>query len=409
MTKSYDIDKRIFVKAFKYVKANKGDCGVDKQSVDMFEEDLENQLYKLWNRLSSGSYFPSPVRRVEIPKKDGGKRPLGIPTVGDRVVQTVVKMVLEPELDPIFHVDSFGYRPGKSMHDAVGKVRERCFKFEWVLDVDIQDFFESIDHDLLMKAVRKHTDCPWVILSIERWLKAPAQRADGSLEERVKGTPQGGVISPLLANLFLHYAFDLWMDREFSSIPFVRFADDIICHCVSEEQASNLKNNLQKRFQDVGLELHPKKTKIVYCKRSGRSRKYPNVSFDFLGFSFKPRRAKNSSGKIFTGFLPGISRNNIIRLRRVVKSWSLKTQIGLTLADLARYRNPKIRGWVNYYGKFYRSALIPLCRYLNFSLINWVRHKYKRCRFGYRAALRFLHRVVAGQPNLFAHWSFGVY
>ena len=225
-TKPFHIPKRAVWEAYQRVKANRGAAGVDDQSIEVFEKDLKNNLYKLWNRLSSGSYFPPPVKRVEIDKRGGGTRPLGIPTVADRMAQAVVKAHLEPELEKQFHPDSYGYRPGKSALDAVGRARERCWCNDWVLDLDIRAFFDSISHDLLLRAVRKHTDCAWVLLYIERWLKAPVQLEDGTLEPREKGTPQGSVVSPLLANLFLHYAFDRWMAIHQPSISFERYADD---------------------------------------------------------------------------------------------------------------------------------------------------------------------------------------
>jgi RNA-directed DNA polymerase len=199
--KSFDISKQVVWEAYQRVKANRGSAGVDAQSIQDFEVDLKDNLYKLWNRMASGSYFPPPVRRVEIPKKDGGLRPLGIPTVSDRIAQMVVKMMFEPEVEPYFHPDSYGYRPGKSAIQAVGMVRGRCWRYNWVVDLDIRGFFDNMDHDLLMRAVRKHTDCKWIRLYIERWLKAPVQMGDGSLVNRDKGTPKGGVISPLLVEV----------------------------------------------------------------------------------------------------------------------------------------------------------------------------------------------------------------
>lgn len=292
--KPFCISKWEVGEAYKLVKANKGAAGVDGQSIAEFEEDLKDNLFKIWNRMSSGSYFPQqPVRRVDIPKDNGKTRPLGIPTVADRIAQTVVKRYLEPMLEEHFHTDSYGYRPGKSAIEAVGVARQRCWRYDWVLDLDINGFFDNIDHDLLMRAVRKHTDCEWVLLYVERWLKAPAQLEDGSLTNRDKGTPQGGVISPLLANLFLHYAFDLWMKRQYPQIPIERYADDGICHCRSKAEAERLRVAIEKRFAECGLELNLQKTKIVYCKEDGRRGNYPNQKFDFLGFTFQPRRAKN--------------------------------------------------------------------------------------------------------------------
>ncbi len=277
--KPFDISKREVWEAFKRVKANRGAAGVDGQSIADFEADLSNNLYKLWNRLSSGSYFPSPVRRVDIPKADGGMRPLGIPTVADRIAQEVARRNLEPFLEPVFHADSYGYRPGRSAIDAVRQTRQRCWHYDWVLDIDVKGYFDSIDWALLLKAVRHHTDCPWVLLYIERWLKVPVQMADGSVVTRRAGTPQGGVISPLLANLFLHYAFDMWMTRKYPHIPFERYADDAICHCESAEEAQALWSALADRFAACKLVLHPDKTKIVYCQDNTR---HDNVDSDAI-------------------------------------------------------------------------------------------------------------------------------
>ena len=279
--KPFEIPKRNVWEAFKRVRANRGAAGVDGQSIEEFERDLQNNLYKLWNRLSSGSYFPPPVRRVEIPKSDGRKRPLGIPTVADRVAQAVVTGYLEPLVEPHYHADSYGYRPGKSALEAVGVTRQRCWSHNWVLDLDIRAFFEHIDHELLLRAVRKHTDCKWVLLYIERWLKAPVEEADGALLSKEKGTPQGAVVSPLLANLFLHYAFDMWMWRNHPSIPFERYADDVICHCGTEEQARELWRSIEARLSECGLELNQQKTRIVYCKDSNRSGSYVHEKFDW--------------------------------------------------------------------------------------------------------------------------------
>ena len=295
--KPYVIPKQLVWEAYQRVKANRGAAGVDGESLAMFEKDLKGNLYKVWNRMSSGSYFPPPVRLVEIPKDNGGTRPLGIPTVADRVAQTVVKMVLEPLVEPQFHPDSYGYRPGKSALDAVGTARQRCWAADWVIDLDIKAFFDSISHDLVERAVAHHTDIPWVRLYVARWLRAPMQRPDGTREERTKGTPQGGVVSPLLANLFLHYAFDVWMQRTFPGVQFERYADDAIVHCRSERQARAVLDAIRGRFEQCGLELHPTKTRIVYCKDDDRPGEYEHVSFDFLGYTFQPRRAKNRWGK----------------------------------------------------------------------------------------------------------------
>ena len=295
--KPYEISKFEVLRAWGMVKANKGAAGVDGETIEQFESDLKDNLYKLWNRLSSGSYFPPPVKTVAIPKKDGGERRLGIPTVMDRIAQMVAKLYFEPEVEPHFHADSYGYRPGKSAHQALEITRRRCWRYDWVLEFDIKGLFDNIDHDLLMKAVRKHTDNRWLLLYIERWLKAPIMQSDGSIVIRDKGVPQGGVISPVLSNLFLHYAFDTWMVREFPHLPICRYADDGLAHSTSEAEAEHVRAELAARLQSCGLEMHPKKTKIVYCKDDDRRGNFPVTSFDFLGYTFRPRRSKNRHGK----------------------------------------------------------------------------------------------------------------
>ena len=402
--KPFCIPKRWVWEAYKRVKANRGAAGVDEQSVEQFEENLKGNLYKLWNRLSSGSYFPPAVKRVEIAKRDGGKRPLGIPTVSDRIAQAVVKAYLEPELEKHFHADSYGYRPKKSALDAVGVARKRCWRHAWVLDLDIRAYFDTIPHDLLLKAVKKHTDCPWVLLYIERWLKAPVQLEDGTLEPREKGTPQGSVVSPLLANLFLHYAFDRWMAKHHPSIPFERFADDILCHCRSEAQAQWLKRVLEQRFAGCGLELHPHKTKIVYCKDADRRGHYPNEKLDYLGYTFRARRSKNRWGKYFVNFSPGVSDGAAKRMREAIRAWQLGCRVDKRIDDLARMFNPVIRGWITYYGRYYPSALYPTLRYLDGRLARWAMSKYKRLRRHRRRATHRIRAIAHRDRLLFAHW-----
>jgi RNA-directed DNA polymerase len=402
--KPFAISKRQVWEAYKRVKANKGAAGVDGQSISDFEKNLEGNLYKLWNRMASGSYFPLPVKRVEIPKGDGRMRPLGIPTVADRTAQMVVKEWLEPEMERIFHPDSYGYRPGKSALEAVGQARKRCWRSDWVMDLDIKGFFDNINHDLLMKAVRKHTDCRWVLLYIERWLTAPVLMPDGSLSRTGKGTPQGGVISPLLANLFLHYAFDEWMRRNCSNIPFERYADDAVCHCKSEAQAKWLKAELESRFEEVGLELHPGKTKIVYCKDDDRRGSYPQEKFDFLGYTFRARRSKNRWGKYFVNFSPAISNKAAKGIREKARGWGWQLRSDKSLEDLARMFNPIIQGWINYYGRFYKSAMYPTLRLLDRRLVRWSMRKFKRLRGHQRKASHWLSGVALRQPGLFAHW-----
>jgi RNA-directed DNA polymerase len=403
--KPFDIPKREVWEAYKSVRANRGAAGVDEQSIEAFEADLEDNLYKLWNRLTSGSYFPPPVRRVDIPKGDGKTRPLGIPTVADRIAQTVVKRYVEPLVEPYFHENSYGYRPGKSALDAIGVARQRCWRYDWVLDLDIKSFFDSIDRDKLMAAVRKHTNCRWVLLYIERWLKAPMQLKDGSLVERERGTPQGGVISPLLANLFLHYAFDLWMRRNHPGILFERYADDAICHCQSEAQAKALRSALEKRFAECGLELHPEKTKIVYCKDDKRPGNHPDQSFDFLGYTFRPRRVKWREGEFGVGFTPAIGNKALKAIRQTVRRWAFHRHSEWSLEGLAELINPAMRGWINYYGRFNRSALGPIFTHVNDRLARWAVWKFKSFKRSRERAYSWLRRIQRTQPGLFAHWQ----
>ena len=403
--KPFSISKWEVWEAYKQVKANKGAAGVDGQSIAEFEEDLKGNLFKLWNRMSSGSYFPLPVRSVDIPKDNGGTRPLGIPAVVDRIAETVGKRYLEPILEEHFHPDSWGYRPGKSAIEAIGVARQRCWRYDWVLDLDIKGFFDSIDHGLLMRAVRKHTDCKWVLLYIERWLKAPVQLEDGSLIHRDKGTPQGGVISPLLANLFLHYAFDMWMKRWYPRIPFERYADDGICHCRSKAEAEGLRVSIERRFAECGLELHLQKTRVVYCKDDDRRREYPEQRFDFLGYTFRPRRAKNCRGRFFVGFNPAISNKATKSICDAMRQWKLHRRTDKSLDELAQMVNPVLRGWINYYGHFRKSALYRTFQHLNNILARWASRKYKRLRGHKRRAFLWMQGVVRRQPRLFAHWQ----
>lgn len=406
--KSFEVSKRTVWEAWLRVKANKGAAGVDEQSLAEFEADLKGNLYKLWNRLSSGSYFPPPVRSVEIPKRDGSPRMLGVPTVADRVAQTVVRGYLEPGVEPHFHPDSYGYRPGRSALDAVGACRERCWRQDWVLDLDLKSFFDSVPHDLVLRAVAHHTDLRWVLLYVERWLKAPLRREDGSLVERDRGTPQGSAISPLLANMFLHYAFDLWMAREHPGVRFERYCDDVIVHARSERETRQLRAAIASRLADCGLELNERKTRIVYCKDASRRGSYEHESFDFLGYTFRPRLSRSKYGDYFVNFLPAVSAGARKQMGREIRRWRLHRWSGKTLTDLARSVNVIVRGWINFYGRFYRSELVRFLRRINDYLVRWAMRKYKRLRRRPAKARRFLADVYRREPTLFAHWRFGV-
>jgi RNA-directed DNA polymerase len=406
--KPFDIPKREVWEAFKKVKANQGAAGVDGQSIADFEADLTNNLYELWNRLSSGSYFPPPVRRVDIPKMDGGTRPLGIPTVADRIAQEVARRYLEPRLEPAFHADSYGYRPGKSAIDAVRQARQRCWRHDWVLDLDVKAYFDSIDWELMLRAVRRHTNRPWVLLYIERWLKAPMQMEDGSIVPRMSGTPQGGVISPILANLFLHYAFDMWMARRCPHIPFERYADDAICHCKSAEEAQVLWSALADRFAACKLVLHPEKTKIVYCKDANRRGDFPIISFDFLGFQFRARKTmwREGTKRIFAhSFQPAASPKALTFISRTIRRWTLHHSSDKSLPNLAEMYNPCIRGWINYYSNFYRTQLRSTLKRIDLYVIRWARRKFKRLRLKTKGARDWFDRLRRTNPTLFAHWQ----
>lgn len=403
--KPFEISKRAVWEAWEKVKANKGAPGVDGQTITEFEKDLRNNLYRIWNRMSSGSYFPPPVRAVEIEKAHGaGTRVLGVPTVSDRIAQTVVAMELARKVEPIFHADSYGYRPRRSALDAVATCRARCQKKDWVIDLDIRKFFDSVPWDLMVKAVEANTDLPWVVLYVKRWLAAPLALPDGSLQVRDRGTPQGSAVSPIIANLFLHYAFDAWMAREFPGVTFERYVDDAVVHCVSKAQALRVLAALQVRMGEVGLELHPDKTRVVYCKDSNRRGSHEHTAFTFLGFTFRGRCVRLKTGKMFTGFNPAISNDALKKISAQVRSWRLHHRTQVSEADLARRINPIVRGWMNYYGAFYRSALTPLLARINAYLMRWLRKKYKRLRGRKKAQTAWV-KAVAARPRFFAHWA----
>jgi RNA-directed DNA polymerase len=404
--KSFEIPKRLVWEAYKKVAAKKGAAGVDGQSIEDFEADLKNNLYRIWNRMSSGTYFPPPVRAVEIPKPHGGgTRILGIPTVADRIAQTVVAMTLGPRTESIFFDDSYGYRPGRSPLDAVGKCRERCWTKSWVLDLDVAKFFDSVDHDLMIKAVEANTDQKWVVLYVRRWLKASMQMPDGTVAERDRGTPQGSAVSPVLANLYLHYAFDAWLEREWPTVQFERFADDAVVHCVTERQAQQVQAALAEQLGSVGLRLHPDKTKIVYCKDSNRRSGYPLTSFTFLGYTFRPRESKAAkTGTIFTSFQPAMSPVALKAKSLELRRWRIHKRTAMDLRELSEWLNPIVRGWMNYYGEFNRPEMYSLLQRINTYLMRWARKKYKRLRT-WKRFKAWWRGLIEREPELFAHWE----
>lgn len=403
--KPFDIPKRWVWEAYLQVKRNRGAAGIDQQSMQQFEENLSKNLYRLWNRLSSGSYFPPAVKAVPIPKKSGGERILGIPTITDRIAQTVVKRVFEPLVEPHFIRDSYGYRPGRSAHDALQVVKWRCWEYDWVVEFDIKGLFDHIDHERLMRAVRKHCPIPWVVLSIERWLTAPMQYADGTQQPRIKGTPQGGVISPVLANLFLHYALDRWIRQELRSVRLCRYADDGVVHCKSKAQAEYALRKISRRLVECGLEIHPGKTRIVYCKDINRQGNHDHTEFTFLGYSFRPRKSVDKYGRIYPNFTPAASPQALKSMRQTVRSWHLQLKCDKSLFDLSRMFNPILRGWWQYYGRFYPSALHGLGRHINGYLVRWLQRKYKRLAGHKTRAWRTLDKLREKYPSAFIHWQ----
>jgi RNA-directed DNA polymerase len=402
--KPFDIPKRLVWKAWEKVRANKGATGVDAVAIGQFEEDLQGNLYKIWNRMSSGCYFPPPVRAVEIPKPQGGIRTLGVPTVGDRVAQTVVAMVLEEKVEPIFHPDSYGYRPNRGALDAVGTCRRRCWKYDWVIDLDIKAFFDSVPWDLMLKAPGSVCDLSWVLLYVKRWLAAPLKRPDGTVQARTTGTPQGSAVSPVLANLFMHFACDTWLRREFPDTAFERYADDAVIHCRSLEEAKAVLAALDARMNQVGLQLHPDKTRIVYCKDANRKGSYEHEGFTFLGYDFRERTVDGPRG-LFRSFSPAVSAKALKRMGEMVRSWRLHRWVRGEARDLAEAVNPIVAGWMAYYGAYNRSALYPLLSRINAYLVRWLRGKYRRLRRSWARTEATWWDGVERFPRLFAHWA----
>jgi RNA-directed DNA polymerase len=402
--KPFDIPKIAVWEAYRQVAANKGAPGVDEQSLGEFEARLKDNLYRIWNRMSSGSYMPPPVKAVEIPKAHGGTRLLGVPTVADRVAQTVVANYISKRAEPRFHPDSYGYRPAKSALNAVAACRQRCWKYDWVIDLDVQKFFDTVRWDLVLKALEAVTTTPWVLLYVKRWLAAPLQLPGGSLQQRREGTPQGSAVSPVLANLFMHFAFDYWMARRFRGCPFERYADDAVVHCASRAQAERVLAAIAERMSEVGLKLHPGKTRLVYCKDANRRGGHDHTSFTFLGFSFRARKAQNKDGRWFSSFQPAMSPEARKATGAQLRAMRIQRRTDLSLGGLARWLNPIVAGWLNYYGRFYRTEMRPLLQRINAYLRRWAGMKYRKLR-PHKSFSRWWARVTAREPRLFAHWA----
>jgi RNA-directed DNA polymerase len=407
-TKPFDIPKQLVWKAWQQVRANRGSGGVDGESIAEFERHLEDNLYRIWNLMSSGSYFPPDVRGVEIPKAKGGTRLLGIPTISDRVAQATVKLQIEERLEKVFLPDSYGYRPGKSAFDAVSITRSRCWEWKWCLEFDIRAMFDRIPHDLVMKAVKKHVPEKWCELLISRWLRAGIRLPSGERKERNTGTPQGGVISPLLCNLFMHYAFDLWMKRSFPELPWCRYADDGLVHCRSHAQAQHVRAVLSQRLRECGLELHEDKTHVVYTGKNPALRNAYATSFDFLGFTFRIRGTKSRLQKIVTDcFLPAVSDSALKKMKHVIKRvWRFRNRTDLSLEQIAEIMNPSVRGWFNYYGKFYKSRLQIIARYINTHLVKWARSHFRRQHSDRQKMFDWLRNEYCRRPRLMSHWEY---
>ena len=407
INKPFSISKRLVFDAWEGVKENKGGAGIDAVRIKDYEKSLGNNLYKLWNRMSSGSYFPQPVKLVEIPKKNGGKRPLGIPSVEDRIAQNAVVLAITERLDKEFHKDSYAYRPGRNAHDALSVARQRCWKYDWILDMDISKFFDTINHELLMKAVTLHITEKWILLYIDRWLKVPYETVEGERIERTMGVPQGSVIGPVLANLFMHYVFDKWMQIHYPQIPFERYADDTICHCRTKTEAEQVKVVIMNRLSACGLTLNEEKTRIVYCKDSFHKDNHDEVSFDFLGYTFRPRKARsNKTGKVFTSFLPAISQKSKDHIQETIRSWQLYRKKDLIEVEVQM--EASVRGWINYYGKFYPSCVRSYLQTLNHAIVRWAVGKYKRFKGSFKRAWQWLISVHHKNPKFFYHWCRGI-
>jgi group II intron reverse transcriptase/maturase len=408
-TKSIPITQEMVLSAYKKVRKNKGSAGIDDESLEMFEENLSDNLYITWNRLSSGSYHPSSVREVEIPKDEGRKRKLGIPTVRDRICQQVVKDYLEERFEAEFSEHSYGYRPMKNTHQALTAVRKNVREYAWVIDMDISGFFDNMSHELLMKAVDRHVEEKWVKMYITRWLESPIEdRKQNKRYREGKGTPQGGVISPLLANLFLHYAFDKWFGIKYPHLKFVRYADDIVVHCNRQEEAENVLKSIRERLKECRLELNENKTKVVYCKNAKRKQRFATVRFDFLGFSFQPRPTLNRVDReMFLGYDCAISKKSEKKIVEIIRKTEFHRWTGSDIYRIAEYFNPMISGWINYFGCIGKREMQYVFHIFHRRLIKWACNRFRRFYRSRRQAWNWLMQIAKSQPYLFVHWRHG--
>ena len=409
-TRTQAITKEAVWSAWQHVRSGIGTgSGVDNVSASMINANARTYLYPLWNRLSSGSYMPLPIKSVGIPKSNGGIRYLGIPTLCDRVAQEVIRRELEQIVEPHFHSSSFGYRPGRSAFDALKQCARHSWERWYVVDIDIKGYFDNIDHNAMMGILRKYTNKSHILLYCQRWLQAPVfKQSSSSFEERTKGTPQGGVISPLLSNLFLHEVFDKWMDITHSNMVFERYCDDIIIHTRSKEQSEFILDKVKERLSQFNLSVNTDKTKIVYCYRTARgfkASKQTDCSFDFLGYTFKPRQCESQSGERFWGFGAGISIKSQTKILQVIRQLRLPLRTTNSVQTIAAYLRPKILGWINYYGRHCLRAMRRVFWTLNHRLVRYLQNRYKLS--SYRRAKHRLQWIIKRFPNMFVHWQYG--
>ena len=406
--KTVPIEYRQVAEAYRKVRKGGDAVGIDKESWKDFDKNPGRNLYVIWNRLASGSYHPQPVKEAEIPKKDGKKRTLGIPTIRDRIAQQVLKDIMEKKIDTLFHEHSYGYRPLKNAHQAIEQVRQNCYKQDWVIDMDIKHFFDSVDHELMLKAVGHVLAEPWIQMYVKRWLEMPVETKAGQIKPKAgKGTPQGGVLSPLLANLYLHFTLDKWLEKHFPRVSFVRYADDMVLHCGSKAEAEAVLQAVRERLSSVKLQIKEEKTRIAYCKDYRRKGTHPQVQFEFLGFSYQPRARKSKrDGKLYTAFAPEISQTNQKKVREMIKAVPVWRNPRVTrVEDMAAIFNPKLRGWITYYGKYSKRILRRVLLHLDYRLIQWIKRTYK---LGTRKAQVKLNHLKQQNPMLFYHWQMGI-